>query len=239
MISVTACAQSTQSMSEDKIIDALRQGPSAQRMEVLKSLGVSSEQATSYADLNASMKSEIKWLRPRTRLAGSTALMFFPCRDMTDSASLFLLRQVQGSWKVTDEQGHDCHYDSAVSMELAPLQEASADDIVVYHACDEHGTGMVSQKMHVYRIEGDKLVEQLSLQDRYFMESWPGAGHEDWRSTFVAVSSTRQGVSALEETRVDRSDASTKVSRRYFYWSNSDHAFRHTSFTQVKFNIPQ
>jgi hypothetical protein len=101
------------------------------------------------------------------------------------------------------------------------LRRADADDIVVHHLNDGHGTGIAVGQTKVFSVLDDKLVETMSTED--FLHEWTvGSGQETERhSTFLRFPDR-----SLEETRTTAINGDLKtVERRFWQWSTQPRKF--------------
>jgi hypothetical protein len=212
--------------SDSDLREALLNSSHEQRAEALEQLGLRKEDARKYEDEGPSMAGGITWTDLKPDRNVSRALVFLPCPDGSDGATLLLLQKSQSSWVTSDTTVFDCHYNGAVSIQVASLRNAHEQDVLVQHATDEHGTAWLQQDAYVYAIEGGKLEEVFRVKDRNRnMDT-------DEESVFLPVQLSNSTVSCLEETRFDRGKSGL-VQRRMFCWSASHHKFVTTGFKSV------
>lgn len=132
------------------------------------------------------------------------------------------------AWHVVDGHPLDCWHGEAV-LEVVPLRRADADDLLLHHVNEDHGSDSVTDQTQVFSILNGKLVQTLATQD-YLSENILGAGTtREQVSTFV-----RFPGSLLEETRTTaENDKLRKVERRYWRWSSQTRKFLASPFVPV------
>lgn len=216
--------------SLDEMESALQLADANQKADLLVRLGVSSAIANTIAQ--SLMPGQIIELRP-LRSPGKTpyGIVFLPSGTSV-CCHLYLLvgssDPAHPVWHVVDSSHLDCWH-GAASLEIAPLRLADADDLLLHHVNEGHGSGYVADQTQVFSILNGKLVRTLVTQD-YLLEA--GLGDEPAReqvSTFV-----RFPMSLLEETRTTAENEGLKtVERRYWYWSQQNQKFLPTAFVRV------
>lgn len=207
--------------------DWVNSGTEKQRVHKLVSLGVADERARS-----AVFDRDIEWIPIRTESQNETAIMFFPCGAMY-GAFLYVLRNADKGWHVTNRVGFDCHYDESVSVEAKSIRKPNVDDILVHHECEEHGTGFVQQDFNVFAISSGKLRLLLDAQELVKEDDLPTGGERLQRSRF-ATFQEQSGEPAIQETRCTTLDGKPTIEKRTFRWSDSAGRFLPSRLVRVE-----
>jgi len=185
--------------------------------EKLASLGASPEIAEEYRGLSEDDLTGIQWRfldHERHRLA----LLFLPCVAM-GSANLLLLAKEDSGWKITDHLGIDCHYDSSAGFEIGRVRDGKIDEILIHHACFEHGTGYLEQHFLVFFPNGRKLKVELDTEEVVSDHQPPKHRDLDQQSVFTVIPVGDSLTKAIEETRSSVLNGRLTVERRIFRWN--------------------
>lgn len=207
--------------------DWLNRGTEKQRVHKLVSLGVEDEMARS-----AVFDRDIEWRPIRTESQNETAIMFFPCGAMY-GASLYVLKNADKGWHVTNRVGFDCHYDGSVSVEAKSIRKPNVDDILVHHECEEHGTGFVRQDFNVFAVTSGKFRRLLDAEEVVMDNDLPTGGDHLQRSSFATLEE-QSGVPAIQETRCTTLDGKLSIEKRTFRWSDSAGRFLPSRLARVE-----
>jgi len=205
----------------------LNSGGHEERMQKLVSLGIERDEA----DL-AAYDDDFVWRKIRSESAREAAVLFLPC-GAESSASIHLVENRDGKWRVTDGAGFDCHYDDSVSFEVAALRTPNADDVLVHHNCVEHGTGFVQQNFSVFVVRSGRL--KLVLDSKETVDDQGSTGEKyrlRLRSKFVPVAAS-QHPGIIEETRCERFNGRLSIQRRLFNWDEAAFRFHPSRFVKV------
>jgi hypothetical protein len=204
----------------------LNSGTEKQRIHRLVSLGVERETA----ELAVSER-DIRWRPIRSESQHEFALLFLPCNGLA-AAYLYLSEKADTGWHITDRFGFDCHYDDSVSFETVALRNPEVDDVLVHHACEGHGTGIVQQNLNVLAVNSEKL--KLVLNTEEVIDAWPSDGHEmHQRSQFASVPTVQPGSSAIEETRCISDNGKVTRQKRLFNWNSTAFRFQPSEFVKI------
>jgi hypothetical protein len=209
---------------------ALQLADANQKADLLVRLGVDSAIANKMAQsLMPGQTIELRPLRSPGKM--SYGIAFLPSGTSV-YCFLYLLagpaNSTGESWHVIDSRQLDCWH-GAASLEIAPLRRADADDLLLHHVNEGHGSGYVADQTRVFSILNGKLVQTLVTQD-YLLEA--GLGDEPTREQVSTL--VRFPMSLLEETRTTAKGETLKtVERRYWYWSQRNQKFLPTAFVRV------
>jgi hypothetical protein len=199
--------------------------------ERLVSLGVGPEIAGEYSGLSEDDLKGIQWRfldHERHRIA----LLFLPC-SATDSANLLLLIKEDSGWKINDQFGIDCHYDSSAGFEIGRIRDSKIDEIVVHHACFERGTGYLEQHFLVLFPSGGKLKLELDTREVVNDDQPQERRKLDQQSIFTVIPVGNSRTEAIEETRSSVLNGRLTVKRRIFRWDSTEGKYRPSAFTKV------
>ncbi len=190
----------------------LNTGNDKEREQKLVSLGVKREEA------DLAIGDTVEWRIVRGEPSQKLAIIFAPCGGL-DSAYLYLLQSTDRGWHVTDSVGFDCHYDESVSIETAPLRGPDADDVLVHHECESHGTGYVEQHFNVFAVDSLKLKLALDTEEIVNESDWPEVRERLQRSAFAWVPIPVSRSQVIDETRCTRLNGKLTIQKRTFHWS--------------------
>lgn len=209
----------------------LNDGPGA--VQRLVGLGVDQETARSFVDSFQENDLHIQWKSLRSESTEHSAVMFLPCNGL-EGANLFAMKKGNTSWQVTDQASFDCHYDDSVSMETAQIRDPKHDEILIHHACQEHGTGFIQQNYMVFSLVQGKLKLRMDT-DEALDDHQPSERLHDIvrRSTFTIVPIVHSRARAIEETRSSTLNGYLIVQRRVFRWDAAKEHYLPSLFTQV------
>jgi hypothetical protein len=205
----------------------LNTGKNEERIDKIVSLAVKREVA------ELANGEDVEWHVLRTNPHRELAVLFLPC-DALSSASLYLLETTNHSWHVTDVVGFDCHYDDAVSVGVAALRSANADDVLVHHECEGHGIGFLQQNFNVFVVPSSRLKLALSTKEIVKESDWPATYEPNQRSSFALTQATREDSGVIEETRRTEKNGKLTVETRAFRWSPKEFRFVPSPFAKVK-----
>jgi hypothetical protein len=209
----------------------LNDGPGA--IERLVGLGVDSETAKGFVDSFEENDLHIQWHSVRSDSTALSAMLFLPCNGM-GGANLFALKKGTEGWRTTDRVGFDCHYDDTVSMEIAQIHDPNRDEVLIHHACQEHGTGFVQQNYNVFSVAQGKLKLRLDTVEVLDDHQPPERIHDIVRrSTFVVIPILNSRSRAIEETRSSTLNDHLTVQRRIFRWEPKKARYESSGFTPV------
>jgi hypothetical protein len=208
--------------------DMLRFADAGQKVDLLTRLGVDPVIGKMVAEeLLPGQKIELQPIRtqPETHYGFAFLPTFRDCY-------LYLLQGADGDpkmpWHVIDKQELNC-WDGAGVVELLALRHSDADDIVIHHVNDNHGSGVVEDQTQVFSILNGKLAQTLVTQDLLSEETLGTDITTDHRSTFLRFPDL-----SLEETRtIAVNEKLEKVERRYWRWSEQKHRFIPSRFMPV------
>lgn len=203
--------------------DMLSLADAGQKTSLLTRLGVDPVIAKDVADhLLPGDKIELKPIRT----TGEThyGVAFLPGGSGV-SCYIYLLQgsdeePQKSAWHVIGHQQLDV-WDKSCSFEIMPLRQPAADDIVVHHIAEGHGSGIVVDQTQIYSILNGKLVQTLATRDFLSEVTWGTENTLEQRSTFLRFPNN-----SLEETRTSTfNDKLKKVERRYWRWSEQKQKF--------------
>ncbi len=217
----------------DAMEDLLGLADANQKADLLARLGVDPVIAKQVAEhLMPGEKIELQPIRARGESHFGVA--FLPGGTGV-SCYLYLLGgsdedPVKMPWHVIGHQQLNC-WDGSASLEIMPLRQSDADDLVLYHVTEGHGSGYLAQQAQIFSILGGKLVETLATQD-FLSQVTLGTETDntlEQKSTFLRFPNN-----SLEETRTSAINGKLKkVERRYWRWSEQKHRLVPGSFTPV------
>jgi hypothetical protein len=115
---------------------------------------------------------------------------------------------------------------------MAALRSSEVDDVLVHHACEGHGTGIVQQNLNVFAVSSGKF--KLVLNTEEVIDAWPSDGPETHqRSKFTTVPPAQSGSSVIEETRCISHDGKVSRQKRQFNWNSTAFRFQPSAFVQI------
>lgn len=211
-------------VSQRSMQTLLNTGTGEQKVQRLVAMGVEPDAAEA---VGIPSEPQLQWLSLQSESGQQLAVLFIPCSG--DLAFAYLMRQVGNQWKVADHDSFNCHYDDSVSLEVGTIANKQAQDVLVHHACVEHGTGFVQQNFQVFTIRSGKLKAVLDTEE--IVDAADDALVRHQRSTFVIVPSSEGRV--IEETRSTTLNGRLTGERRYFRWLASTGAYRASRFARV------
>ncbi len=201
-----------------------------QKIDLLVRLGVDPVLAT--RAVVARMPGEEIALRPLRRAAGESLGVVFLPDGTRGYAALYLLEQTHDAgqsvgWKAIDHLQPGC-WRVSCSFELAPVENMDADDILLHHVNQGHGSGMVTDNTELFSPVHGRLRRVLSTHD-YDLEDEIGGPERIRSSTFLPMPD-----GALEESRsTSLDDRLSLVERRYWTWSTAKQQFTPSRFQAV------
>jgi hypothetical protein len=209
----------------------LEVGETPEKVERLVGLGVERKVAEAFTSQeNIVAKVEPLRLEPHQ----THAVLFLPCVE--DDAYLYVLRWENNSWHLKDHKSFDCHYDLDVFFVIAPIRNATRDEIQVHHACEGHGTGYLEQRFRVFSVDRGKLIDELET-DEVLHESRQGGGPRRdlvQSSTFTLIPIRQSKVRAIEETRSTLLNDRLTVQRRIFRWDGAKRRYLPSKFFEIE-----
>jgi hypothetical protein len=177
---------------------------------------------------------EVKPFRTETR-QGSVVL-FLPC--VLDDAYLYALVREANSWRVTDWERFDCHYDMSVSVEIAPIRNPAFDEVLMHHVGEGHAGSYSQQDFEVYTIAKGKLKRVLDAEEVIVAAQYVGpnvAMNEiTQRSFFVLVPIENSRSRVIEETQSYQINNKLTVKRRQFRWNAAKGRYLPSKFIHVE-----
>jgi hypothetical protein len=204
----------------------LNTGTNEERTQKLVSLGIGRDEA------ELAVGDEVQWRTVRSESRRKLAVLFAPCGGL-ESAYLYLLQSGETGWHVTDSKGFDCHYDDSVSIETAPLRGPDADEVLVHHECEDHGTGLLHQDFNVFAVDTSRLRLVLDVQEVVLVSGWPGVPERLQRSAFTLVPTPGLPSQTIEETRCTRLNGKLTIWERSFHWSPASFHFAPSTFVKA------
>ncbi len=214
----------------DEMENLLQLADADQKADLLVRLGIDSAIADQAA--HNPLPGQTIELKP-VRAPGKThyGFAFLPSGTGT-SCYLYLLAGsadfAKEPWRVMDSRQLDWWFEPS-SLIIAPLRRADADDLVLHHIMEGHGSGYAAYQMQVFSILDGKLVQTLATRDYLYEVT---VGEEDsleQTSTFLQFPGN-----LLEESRTSARNGNPKqVERRYWYWSEQDNKFLPSPFAPV------
>jgi hypothetical protein len=202
-----------------------------QKADLLGRLGV--ESAVAKYAVEHLMPGEKIELQPIRTPGGIHYGVAFLPGGFSISCELYLL---QGSdenpaktpWHVVDHQDLNC-WDGSASLEVMSLRRADADDLVIHHVNEDHGSGVVENQTEVFSVLGGKLLQTLATQDFLTQVTLGTDITLEQRSTFLRFPDL-----SLEETRTSATNEKlNKVERRFWRWSTEKRRFLAGKFVAV------
>jgi hypothetical protein len=203
--------------------DALPIADPAQRLDLLKRLGVDANIAEAATSPRLSHDIEIQPLHTHSgKLYGIVSL---PC-GIQNQAFLYLLEEAgTNAWHTVDHVALDCFHETPTYrlISFAPGENA----MLVQHANSGHGSGEVEDKTTIYTIVNGRMHEVLSTVDyRCFTDGSPAV---EENSSFLQISSR-----LIEETRItSQNDVPLRAERRIWSWDTTQATFRATPFSAI------
>ncbi len=207
----------------DDMSSMLDLADAGQRADLLARLGVDPRIAKEAAEnLMPGEKIELQPIRARGETRYGVA--FLPGGSGV-SCHLYLLQAANENtakiqWHVIDHQWLNCWHGSS-SLELLPLRHSDADDLLMHHVNENHGSGVVEDQTQVFSILDGKLLQTLATQDFLNQVTLGTEDTLEQKSTFLRFPN-----GLLEETRTSAmNDKLEKVERRYWHWSEQKRRF--------------
>ncbi len=199
-------------------------------MQRLVALGVEREVA---AQVTTPVDALLKWEPIRTESRRDYAILFLPCAHF-DFAYVYLLINEGKDWRVVDHVDLDCHYDNSVFVEAAPIRKPNAEELIVHHAGEGHGTGYWQQNFKVFAVAEGRLKPLLDTEEVASVNRTDGSYDLLQRSTFVVVPDAKSQSRVIEETRSAVLNGGLKVQRRYFRWDVHTGRYKPSKFISVE-----
>jgi hypothetical protein len=212
--------------------DWLNSGDDKEKTDRLINLGIDKNAAKEIA--SDEIMDNVLWKNVRTGSRQNYAVLFFPCGFR--GAYLYVLAQKDKSWHISSEDSFDCHYDDSVSIEIMPIRSPGIDEILVHHACMEHGTGYSQQNLNIFSISKGKLKIELDTEEVVISMYTKPNGidvEELQRSSFVAIPVSQSHMRIIEETQSDLVNEKLTVQRRQFRWNATKDHYLPTKFVPV------
>jgi hypothetical protein len=209
-------------------------GDSQQQTEQrLTSLGV---EKSAVSGLKEPQFEHVTWNSLRTHTREQYATLFLPCT--LDTAYLYLVTKKEADWHVIDSLKLDCHYDLNVSVEISYIRNSSIDEVMIHHACDGHGTGILQQNFMVVTVVGDKFRTELETEEVLNVSRANGGPKYELnqRSTFAAIPIRQSNSRAIEETRSKTLNGKMTVQRRIFRWNANSGHYLPSKFVDIEVN---
>jgi hypothetical protein len=205
--------------------DALPIADPAQRLDLLKRLGIDADVAEAATSPRLPRDIEIQPLHANQgKLYGIVSL---PC-GIQDLAFLYLLDEAGTNvWHAVDHVALNCFHETPTYrlLSLAPGENA----VLVEHANAGHGTGEVEDKATIYTIVNGKMHDVLSTLDYRYSWGDPESPAVEENSSFLQISSR-----VIEETRItSQNGVPLRAERRIWRWEMTKAAFRATSFSAI------
>jgi hypothetical protein len=198
----------------------------AQRLDLLKRLGIHADVAEAATSPRFSHDIEIRPLHTRSKKR--YGIISLPCR-IQNQAFLYVLEEVgTDAWHTVDHVALDCFHGTPTYrlISFAPGEDA----VFVEHANSGHGTGTVEDEATIYTIVNGRMHEVLSTKDyRYTWGFTDGSPAVEENSSFLQISGR-----VIEETRITSQDGvPLRAERRIWRWEPTQAAFKATPFSIV------
>jgi hypothetical protein len=199
----------------------------AQRLDLLKRLGIDANIAEAATSPRFSHDIEIRPLHTRSKKR--YGIVSLPCS--MNQAFLSLLEEAgMNTWHAVDQVALDCFHETPTYrlLTLAPGENA----VFVEHAHLGHGSGQMTDKAIVYTIRDGRMHEVFSTVDydsRTQDSTTYGSPITVETSSFLQISSR-----VIEETRItSQNDVPLRAERRTWRWETTQAAFKATPFSVV------
>jgi hypothetical protein len=206
--------------------DALLIANPAQKLDLMKRLGVDAEIAGGAGSSSPSRDIEIQPIH--THSDKPFGILSLPC-GIQNQAFLYLLSEANtSSWHVVDSVPLDC-FNTTPTFQVLSLAPGE-DSIFVQHANSGHGTGLEEDKATLYTIREGRMHAVLSTPDYTSQGEQAGSATFEQKSFFLNLPDR-----VIEETRItSQPDSPSRAERRVWRWSAKQGIFNATSFRDLR-----